>query len=349
MQEPKKVVDIIKFIMALMIVGLHCRPFLELSQSVDFYFSGGLARLGVPYFFCVTGYFLFTKIQQHNCPRIVVIGYCKRIFLLWCAWSLVYLPIMVKTIYNSQNPLFDAKMIVWWILINGESYYHLWYLHASIVAIAFLWLLLYLRLSLKSIILLGAMLYCIAIGGRGYYSVYEYVFPEGSIVNDVMCVLGQYISPINGLTEGLICIALGAVAANRKKDDIGIGKYFYYMVICVTLYIVELCVIRHFNLYNIGVSASFLLLPATYSILLFSVQARLSYSNNEVFVRLRSYSMYIYLLHPLVMFLIFQLESKVLGWSFPSLIYYIITVGVSLILSAELYKYRNGLLFRWLT
>ena len=59
--QPKKTlyqVDNFRMIAALLVVAIHVSPLQKISMEADFFFTRVVARVGVPFFFMVSGYFL---------------------------------------------------------------------------------------------------------------------------------------------------------------------------------------------------------------------------------------------------------------------------------------------------
>lgn len=51
--------DLLKFLVAFLVIANHTSPFVSFSPQLDFLFSGVLTRIAVPIFFMSTGFFLF--------------------------------------------------------------------------------------------------------------------------------------------------------------------------------------------------------------------------------------------------------------------------------------------------
>ena len=58
--------DIVKFIAALLVVGVHANFLNDISPTVAKVVNAALGRMAVPFFACVTGYFL----TKHENPNI---------------------------------------------------------------------------------------------------------------------------------------------------------------------------------------------------------------------------------------------------------------------------------------
>ena len=115
-------IDLMKFVCALLVVGIHTEPF-SFSSVLDNAF-GFVNRIAVPFFFIASSYFFFMKsLNFHRLGH-----YVKRIFILYAIWFIIYICfdwLYLSTPVNSQT-FFD-------FFIYG--FQHFWYLQATIIAI----------------------------------------------------------------------------------------------------------------------------------------------------------------------------------------------------------------------
>lgn len=58
-------VDLVKCIAALLVVSVHADAFSEMSPVLENIINGAFGRMAVPFFACVTGYYL-TKYTEQN-------------------------------------------------------------------------------------------------------------------------------------------------------------------------------------------------------------------------------------------------------------------------------------------
>ena len=86
-------IDLFKFIFSILIVALHADALYDLSPLANTLICGGIARLGVPFFFVASAFFFFKKPVTWNNTK----KYCKRLLILYAAWFIVSLP---KTIFD---------------------------------------------------------------------------------------------------------------------------------------------------------------------------------------------------------------------------------------------------------
>ena len=51
--------DVAKFISALLVIAIHCAPFIEINETLNFVYVQIIARLAVPFFFMASGWLFF--------------------------------------------------------------------------------------------------------------------------------------------------------------------------------------------------------------------------------------------------------------------------------------------------
>lgn len=131
--------DIAKFISALLVIAIHCAPFIEVNPSWNLFYVQVVARLAVPFFFTASGWLLFRRINpaakgQDPTNRKAFSHYMKRIAKLYLVWSLLYLPLLALSWIQGG---FDTNTLVRLLrdfLFNG-TYYHLWFFPALLIGV----------------------------------------------------------------------------------------------------------------------------------------------------------------------------------------------------------------------
>ena len=56
-----RLIDLLKFICAFLVIGIHTRPFQASSNLLDRLFYYDISNYAVPFFYACTGYFLIAK------------------------------------------------------------------------------------------------------------------------------------------------------------------------------------------------------------------------------------------------------------------------------------------------
>lgn len=116
-------IDVLKFVLAVFVVGLHCEVLKDVDIHLSNFFVNGVFRVAVPLFLIINGYY------YHNTPNKFI--WYKRLLGIYFFWMIFYSPIWfdldIKFVEFSQKILF--------------GYYHLWYVVGLIggaVVISFL-------------------------------------------------------------------------------------------------------------------------------------------------------------------------------------------------------------------
>lgn len=109
--------DILKLIMAFMIVGLHTYFLGEYSELAEYMAVNGLFRAAVPIFLLINGYYFHPVLQQHKHAI-----WLKRVFMLYAFWMIVY---SYYWFAPSDISILELLKLIKQIAIG---YFHLWYL-----------------------------------------------------------------------------------------------------------------------------------------------------------------------------------------------------------------------------
>lgn len=93
-KEVYPAVDIAKFVMAILVVAIHVRPF---EGTVGFIYNDVIARIADPLFFALSSFFLFQKAfaEKETLSWKTLGQYMLRIGGLYGAWVLIYSPVIV--------------------------------------------------------------------------------------------------------------------------------------------------------------------------------------------------------------------------------------------------------------
>jgi surface polysaccharide O-acyltransferase-like enzyme len=119
-------VDILKILLAVMVVGIHANPFKGLFPDAVTLTGQGLFRLGVPTFFVINGYFFQPVVMSGGAGR-----YVRHVLFLYLAWTALYAWAWWGILGN-PDPMVPLRVLLtgWW---------HLWYLQALAIAALILW------------------------------------------------------------------------------------------------------------------------------------------------------------------------------------------------------------------
>lgn len=177
--------DLARLVMSVLVMALHCDLWRDTAPMASFFLVGGLGRIGVPFFFVLTGYFLEREQGVRAGALLLRLGW------LYLVWMAVYLP--------WSWPELAARPI--WTAVFG--YWHLWYLAALGPALAVLAVIR--RLPVPVPVLLA--------GAAGFYLA-GYAIQIGAL--GPLGLRDGYPIYRNALFDALPLLVIGAVMARRE-------------------------------------------------------------------------------------------------------------------------------------
>ncbi len=142
---------------ALLVTAIHTSPLSSFSPQADFWLTRVLARIAVPFFFMVSGFFLpdsFAKLRKQE----------KKLFFLYALSIVLYLPL---NLYAGQLSGITAGAFLKQLFFDG-TFYHLWYLPAAIEGMLLVWLLKK-ALPLSGCLAVTGLLFLTGLGGDSWY------------------------------------------------------------------------------------------------------------------------------------------------------------------------------------
>lgn len=192
--------DYFRVILALLVITPHAQPLFSEDSLVGWLISNGIARVAVPCFFIISGYFLQSKLKDNKALK----RYLSHILVVYIVWSLIYLP----TYYSAIEP----RSFITFALMG---YYHLWFLPALIVGTL---ILIAANKFIKNEVIL-------LIGG-------VVLFTAGYLMENYNL---PYRTFYNGLFFGYPFIVLGYFL-KKTKAEIRIKAIFIYLTLAVSVF-----------------------------------------------------------------------------------------------------------------
>lgn len=299
MNKNYPMVDIFKFIAALMVMVIHFRPFSDVNPTLDFTSAQIVSRMAVPFFLICAGYFLAQKDMRKTALKLLK---------LYGIWSLIYLPIvLIGATYNQTGWGTDFLLIVRDIFFQGTTL-HLWYLPAVVFAI---FLIAWLRkfMDLKKILILSLILYGIGLFTDGYYGVLSQL-PWMKVIADRYLLI--FASGRNGLFFAFPFLALGLtiheteVFSRITLKQAWIGFFFSFMALFAEVIILENFA-KPFD-YNMFL----FLIPVAFFLL--AIGLKQDVEERPIHLNLRSMSSLMYFSHILVFYLLMSVISGLGLW-----------------------------------
>ena len=298
--------DILKFVMAILIVSLHVGPFLSISRPADFLLNQTISRTAVPCFFTISGFLLFSKLENIEDKKVYFKAYIERIIKIYMIWTAIYIPTFIIEFYFNSvrfNAIDCVLTLVHDILVKGI--YRLWYLHALVIGAYIVYMLKY-RLKLCNYGILGITGGWYAIGvlttsWSGAFSGFP-LFKCATVQTLINAYLFVFETTRNGFFFGSFFIAIGMVIINCETN-IAKKRYFLRTILWYVVLVFE-AYLLHQREWSTDYSMMFALVPVTYYLI--RLVLLLDCKNIGVAKHLRNLSTLVYLVHPLlILFLSF--------------------------------------------
>lgn len=234
-----KLIDLLKFVCAFLVIGIHTRPFQASSELLDKVFYYDISNYAVPFFYACTGYFLVINHPEETL-QTKSMSRCIKILKIYLLWSAVYLPLTVcGWFFDDRSGLRYLALCLRNYVVVGENFYSwtLWYLNGLVFAL-FLIGILSKRLSIKQISDIGTFAYLAGIGLTmlARHLTHLPLF----LARAVQLYFSIFVTTRNGLFMSLVFVSLGmrmaeTNRANEWKPSIKTG------LLAGGLYIVKVC------------------------------------------------------------------------------------------------------------
>lgn len=262
--------DRFRLLAAFLVVCNHTSPLDSFAPGADFWLTRVLARVAVPFFFMVSGYFL----SQRNWANTG--KFLKKTALVYALAVVLYLPL------NWYNGGFASPLQGFQKLLLDGTLYHLWYFPAVLLGVVIARNLA--RLPAPAALSLAGLLYLVGVGGDSYFG-FTAAVPALKTMYDGVFLAFPYTR--NGLFFAPLFLLLGAAGLrwSRRASAAGFALSLLGMSL-EALWLRGLDWPRHDSMY--------LLLPLC-MVFLFSL---LLGENRGEDKRARRVSLLVYLLHP---------------------------------------------------
>lgn len=202
--------DAFKLIAALLVICIHTSPLTTFSANADFFLTRIVARIAVPFFLMVSGFFLLPQyLFEGSRDTRPLIRFLKKAAFLYTLAIVIYLPV---NFYAGQFKGLDVADVIRMVLFDG-TFYHLWYLPAVILGILLVFLLSR-KLPFKVVMAVSLLLYGIGLMGDSYFGAVSSV-PVLSTIYDTMFHVFSYTR--NGLFYAPVFLAMGAWLGHSSR------------------------------------------------------------------------------------------------------------------------------------
>lgn len=220
-------IDITKLLMCFLVMANHVAyVFPAFGDLFDL-----LCHASVPVFFVISGFFFGQKIITSSVTErgSVVRRYTKRILVLYAVWTLVYAPIAILYLLNHHDIGSGILLYLRNVLFVGQNMmsWHLWYLHALIVALLMIHGLFVCRFKMWMVVGVCLLLFCVGL----YIDSADNYFTD--TYRKILC------DTQNGIFRGGLYVSLGMVLA-AVKDKVQCMLYMLSVILSFVSYMFDI-------------------------------------------------------------------------------------------------------------
>lgn len=302
MSEKRKYggLDWFRIISAILVITIHTSPLLSFGEWPDFILTRVIARVAVPFFLMVSGFFVLPEIPETK-DLTRLFRQLKRLGLLYIIAMVLYVPIMIYSGYFGEG--FSLAGLCKDILING-TFYHLWYLPAAIFGLFFVGILLRYCKDWVVLLLSGGF-YVLGLLGDSYYGLTRGI-PVLKEMYDGIFSVSDYTR--NGLFFVPVFLMLGYYLKKQEERRSRISTSYVILGLSVSgVFMLMEGLLLHFAGWQRH-DSMYLFLPLV-MLFLFMGMCRLEITGGK---RLGRIAMLVYILHP-AMIVAVRLAGKLTG------------------------------------
>lgn len=301
-----KILDIVKYIAAIMVICIHTSQLVPI-EYYNFFIKNIICRVAVPFFFVCSAYFV-RKGSTANSNYVKI--YLKNLMKSYGFWSIVFIPIGLDWIHqNLSLPGYLLPLALIYGLLHIGTYYHLWYLPATILAI-FLVDKLLKRFSYKALFIIAILLFMFG-SVESYYGLLQ-----NGWFKDAFDICIMVISTTrSGILYGTIFTLIGFYIHDHQNTLISYMKY----TPTLTIVFFALLVLEGNFLYRIDrLDMNFLLMLMPFIFFFFIWMLRFPYIPKFDTKKIRNLSKYYYFTHPVSIVIVEEI-IRGLGFKMSSL------------------------------
>ncbi|WP_160669690.1 acyltransferase [Clostridium sp. C8-1-8] len=250
-------VDLLRLVFAIGVMMIHTRALESVNKDLWMATSMGICRLAVPFFFIVSGYFLYKRIQSPKEPSTTL----KRLLILYFAWvlieSITLFPIVLSIL---KLPL--IMIIIRFLLIGISG--SLWYI-ASLIITIFIIAPLLKKDKILPLLIIGIILFLFGASADTYYGLFMKTM-LGPVIKGYNAIA---LLPQIGIVESMLFVSIGALIGkyrlNERIKNSGLLSIIFIIVLLVETFILNKSgIAKDANMYLSSIiSAPFIFIWAT--------------------------------------------------------------------------------------
>ena len=294
-QSRYDIFDLTKLILSVLVVFIHCEPLKQYSDFGNIITKGGICRIAVPLFFAMSGLFLLKEGLSSN----RFLRQLKKLLKLYLTWSAIYF--LMKIYFASRLGSLSIGFLKeeLWNTVFIAEHYHMWYVLALIYAIFILLLCSKIhlkRLNTKGNIIVIGLLYLI---GCLHYT-YNWICGFAN------CNIDMVIYKFEGLFNAVFIalpLMLVGVMAYRNYARYSKRGCLIKCFVALVMYFAEIMMLFIF-VRNVQYYVHYLTTPILiYYLICLLLKIDFSFSNPSLSMFCRQTSLFIYCIHPMLIYL----------------------------------------------
>lgn len=213
--------DLAKLLMAFLVVEIHTRPLSGIPAAE--FIVRGIDVLAVPFFFIASAFLCFRGLKGEHFATADSRGSVRvrkttgRLLRLYLTWTVIFLPVTVFCdVLQGRGLLWSVASFIRGTLFVGHNLYSwpLWYLLASVIAFALVYLLLRGGVSSRRLLAISA---AFLLAGYLLTVLKGWGDAPAAVALPVKAYFAVFATVGNGLFEGFFYVALGAVLGMRHE------------------------------------------------------------------------------------------------------------------------------------
>ena len=332
--DRQAIFDIVKFIMALMVVAIHSSLFPMVLYP--------WLRLAVPMFFIISSYFFFgnlRKVETDKEKNKRLWKYVKRNLILYGFWFVVLLPYTLYVRQYFDNGVLSGIFKFIKSLLFASTFPASWFIQASIVSVTVVYFASK-KIKNRYLLVLSLLIYGFTIFRSSYWSVIEDVTLINKVYNIYEFIFS---SPMYNASAAFVWVVIGKLFAEKKVQINKIFAIVGLLLSSVLLYGEWLCV-RILN-GSFNNDCYFFLIPTAF--FAFQLISLIRVSPNNITDFLGKSSTLIYTTHMPAITVIHFLLKRILQVT-NSIFVFVLVVMLCTIGSYIVLKLEKLRAFRWL-
>lgn len=277
--ERNQMIDLFKFIFSIFVICVHAQLFKDTIPIAYYTLTMGICRIAVPFFFVVSGYYFYQRLQQKRSVKEYFVKLLKIFFCFEFIEIIIFTPFLF--------PYYHFFEYLWKILSTGLSgtYWYLISLIISLLIMTPLWK----KKNIIPFFIVGFFLYLLCMTNDSYSQLFVGTqIQKISILHTKIWTWSQA-----GLCSSLFYLSLGAMIYQYQPQI----KHTKIILLIALIYLLGESYILQSHQATDGNSYFSLIVLAPMLVVYCLKYPKCHFSTR----RLGQMSLYIYMIHPIVL------------------------------------------------